>query len=395
LINQNNKLIHQNLTKHKKNISFNINDIFLLYNISKIMTINQSDTINFTEKWFDWAKYIQLQTNQIKERISKFSGRLYLEIGWKFMYDSHASRVLPWFLPESKKTIFSTFKDSAEILFCINAKDIINNRQLTNEDIIYTDYVLNMLKEITKWIKIKPQIVINMINKNEQSTKVENFYNRLKELKYKVNRRYFIKKYTDSNIVLSDKGFWQDDFIKLKKNLILVTGAASNSWKMSTCLWQIYLDKQNNIKSGYAKYETFPIRNLPLNHPINLAYEAATADIGDFNCIDIYHQKAYGQHSVNYNRDVETFELVMSIAKKIVNHKNYMRTYKSPTDMWISTAWFAITNDNIVSQACLQEIQRRKARYQQMIDRQNWDIKRVKNCKKLETKCKEYIKTNF
>ena len=160
---------------------------------------------------------------------------------------------------------------------------------------------------------------------------------------------------------------------------------------MSTCLWQIYLDNKHDIKSWYAKYETFPIWNLPLEHPINLAYEAATSDIGDYNCIDTYHQKAYGQKSVNYNRDVQWFEIVMWITKKIVNHKNYMRTYKSPTDMGISTAGFAITDDTIVAQASLAEIERRKQRYQQILERWEWQQNWIDKCDELKEKALEYI----
>ena len=170
-------------------------------------------------------------------------------------------------------------------------------------------------------------------------------------------------------MILSEDGFGNDDHIPLTKNLILVTGAASSSGKMSTCLGQIYLDHQIEVKSGYAKYETFPIRNIALEHPVNLAYEAATVDIGDYNMMDTYHKKAYGQDAVNYNRDVEAFEIVMSIAKKIVNHKNYMIKYQSPTDMGINCAGMAITSDEIISLASLAEIERRKLWYQEMVDR--------------------------
>jgi len=353
--------------------------------------INQTDTIHYSKEGFDGNAYIELQKQKIKERIWQFAGRLYLEIGWKFMYDSHASRVLPWFLPESKKMIFSSLKDGAEILFCVNAWDIIKNRQLTNEDIWYTEVVIEMLKDIKLWIWIQPHVVISMLEKWKENQQIQNFINQLEKQKFKVWKRYFIKEYQNTEIILSEKWFWQNDYIKLEKNLILVTGAASNSSKMSTCLWQIYLDHQNWIKSWYAKYETFPIRNLPIEHPVNLAYEAATADIWDFNCIDEYHLKAYWLQSTNYNRDIETFKIVMEIAHKIISNDNYMKKYKSPTDMWISNAWFAITNDQVVSEACLQEIQRRKQRYEQMLKRWEWEKERIEKCIKLEKKCKEYI----
>ena len=170
-------------------------------------------------------------------------------------------------------------------------------------------------------------------------------------------------------MVLSEDGFGNDDHIPITKNLVLVVGAASSSGKMSTCLGQIYNDHQIDIKSGYAKYETFPIRNLPLNHPVNLAYEAATIDIGDGNMLDTYHKKAYGIDAVNYNRDMEAFDIVMNIAKKIVTHKNYMVKYQSPTDMGINCAGMAISDDEICCIASLAEIERRKGRYQEQIDR--------------------------
>ncbi len=193
-------------------------------------------------------------------------------------------------------------------------------------------------------------------------------------------------------MILSEDGFGHDDHIPLTKNLILVTGAASSSGKMSTCLGQIYLDHEIEVKSGYAKFETFPIWNLPLEHPVNLAYEAATADIGDRNEMDELHMKAYKVKAVNYNRDIEAFEIVMNIAKKVVTHKNYMIKYQSPTDMGINCAGFAISNDEVVSVASLQEIRRRKDWYQDMVERNEGKSERVARCEELEAKCLEYCK---
>ena len=356
--------------------------------------INSSQTIKFKKAWFDWKKYIKLQKEKILERVNKFPGRLYLEIWGKFMYDAHASRVLPWFDPESKKKIFIGLRDQVEILFCINAKDFLSGRQLSNQDIDYQNYIFDMIKQIEKNIWVKPQIVINMIDKNNIPEIIKKFMTKMKKIWYKVYQRFIIDGYPNPKFVLSNNWYGKDEYIKIKKNinLILVTGAASNSGKMSTCLGQIYLDHKKWIESGYAKYETFPIWNLPLNHPVILAYEAATADIWDFICIDKYHKEAYGEKSVNYNRDVEAFEIVMNIAKKIVKKNNYMTTYKSPTDMWISTAWYCIIDNKVVSKASLQEIKRRKKRYKQMIDRNNWKIKWIKICEKLEKKCERYIK---
>ena len=355
--------------------------------------INTTDVISYKETGFDGEKYIEMQKNQIIDRISNFSGRLYLEIWWKFMRDPHAARVLPWFLVDSKKTIFSELKDKADILFCVNADDIISNRQLTNENVDYVDYVDRMLMVIERSIGIKPIIVINKIDVWSMFDLVLDFERKFQKQNYRVFERYKIAGYPhDVDSILSDNWFGGDDHIPLTKNLVLVTWAASSSGKMSTCLWQIYLDSEINIKSGYAKYETFPIWNLPLNHPVNLAYEAATVDIWDYNVIDKYHQEAYGQESVNYNRDLEWFEVVMWIAKNIVNHKNYMVKYKSPTDMWISTAWYCITDDDILCEASLQEIKRRKDWYQEILDRWDWDQERITRCDELILKAEDYIK---
>jgi len=356
--------------------------------------LNTTDVISYKKKWYDGAKYIKLQQEKILERIGKFSnGRLYLEIGGKFMYDQHAARVLPWFDPEAKKKIFMGLKDQAEVLFCVNADDIVENRQLSNENITYKEYVTRMIRGIEAALGIRPHIVINKIDMTSMYDVISEFEKEFQRKNYRVRERYKIMWYPHNlKSVLSEDGYGNDDHIPCTKNLILVTGAASNSGKMSTCLGQIYNDHEIGIESGYAKYETFPIRNLPLEHPINLAYEAATADIGDYNMMDTYHKKAYGKDSVNYNRDVEAFEIVTSISSKIVQPGNFMNTYKSPTDMGISTAGFAITDDEICSIASLQEIRRRKIRYQQVVDRKEGEQSRVARCDELEKKCLEYIK---
>lgn len=359
--------------------------------------INSTDTINYNKHGFDGQKYIDIQKEKILERISKFSWwRLYLEIWWKFIHDPHAARVLPWFNPESKKLIFQELKWQIEILFCVNSTDILNDRQLSNEDISYKDYVFSMLKQIEKSVWTRPHLVINKIDTQNMFDIILNFEREFQREWYKTRERYKINWYPHNiDDILSENWFWDDDHIPLTKNLILVIWAASNSWKMSTCLWQIYLDHQIWIKSWYAKYETFPIRNIELNHPINLAYEAATADIWDFNCIDELHKKAYWINSVNYNRDVEAFDIVMWIAKKVIEKENFMNSYKSPTDMWISCAGFAITDDEIVSIASFQEIQRRMSRYQQMIDRWEWEDSRITKCQEIQKKCTDYISVKW
>lgn len=356
--------------------------------------INSSDIISYKKKWFDGEKYIKLQQQHILERIEKFwNGRLYLEIGGKFLYDTHATRVLPGFIPESKKRVFSLLKDKADILFCVNAKDIIWDRQLTNQNIDYKTQVQNLIKRIEIEIGIKPHLVINNIDVQDNFDLILDFEKDFQRKNYKVWERYKINGYPhNTQSILSDNGFGNDDHIPLTKNLILVTGAASNSGKLSTCLGQIYNDHQIGIESGYAKYETFPIWNIALNHPVNLAYEAATADIWDYNMIDTYHQKTYWVDSVNYNRDVEAFEVIMGIVKKVVAWTNYMTKYKSPTDMWINQAGFCITDEEMVCVTSLEEIRRREIWYQEMLDRKEGDVKRIDMCDEIEKKCLEYIK---
>lgn len=354
--------------------------------------INSTDVILYKKKGFDGEKYIRLQKEAILERISLFKkGRLYLEIGGKFLYDTHAARVLPGFIPESKKHIFAALKDQVEILFCVNANDILGDRQLTNQNIDYKSHVQNLIKRIEIEIWLKPQIVINNIDIQTNFDKILEFEQDFQRKNYKVRERYKIAGYPhNTRSILSENGFGNDDHIPLNKNLILVTWAASNSGKMSTCLGQIYNDHQIGIESWYAKYETFPIWNLPLEHPINLAYEAATVDIWDYNMIDPYHQKAYNKESVNYNRDVEAFEIIMGIAAKIITKDNPMSNYKSPTDMGINQAGFCITNDEMVSIASHQEIERRKIWYQQMIDRKEGESKRIEQCDEINKKCEAY-----
>lgn len=307
------------------------------------------------------------------------------------MSDTHATRVLPGFHADSKKIIFSALKDQADVLFCVSAKDIIDDRQLSNQAIDFRQYVRNMLRNIEKNIGIRPHLVINAIDVGHMFDVVLEFEKEFQRKNYKVRERYKISGYpTNTEMILSEEGFGRDDHIPLTKNLILVTGAASSSGKMSTCLGQIYLDHEIGVKSGYAKYETFPIWNLPLHHPINLAYEAATADIGDHNEMDLLHKKAYKIDSVNYNRDIEAFGIVMGIARKIVTHKNYMIKYQSPTDMGINCAGYAITDDEVVSIASLQEIRRRRDRYQEVIERGEGEQKWIQRCDELEAKCLEY-----
>nr|MDD3719996.1 DUF1846 family protein [Candidatus Gracilibacteria bacterium] len=355
--------------------------------------INSSQSIKYAKEGFDGNKYIKLQSEKILERILKFNGKLYLEIGGKFMFDAHASRVLPGFKPESKKIIFESFKNQADILFCVNSDDIINNRQITNENINYNKHIKESINDIEKNIGIKPKIVINKIDLNLDLTKIEKFQKEFVTFGYEVFKRYKIEGYPKNvTKILSKDGYGKDEYIKTSKNLILVTGIASNSGKMSTCLGQLYLDNINGVNSGYAKYETFPVWNLDINHPINLAYEAATADIGDYNIYDEKHKENYGIKSVNYNRDVEAFNIIKLFTDKFISKENYIYNYKSPTDMGISNAGFCIIDDKVCSIASLEEIKRRKIWYQEMVNRGEGKELWVRKCENLEKKCNNYIK---
>lgn len=356
--------------------------------------MTSNDIINYKKIGFDNDQYLQLQSQKIQDRINKFTnGKLYLEIGGKFLWDPHASRVLPGFRPNNKVIVLRHFIKKAEILFAINAIDIINNRPLLSTTISYIDETTHLLDDIEKKLGKKPLLVINLIKQEHLKDPVFNKgLTHFKRLGYKIFKRYFIKGYPNNlDTILGQEGFDRDDYIETNSSLIIVTGAASNSGKQSTCLGQIYLDKKHDLDSGYAKYETFPIWNLPLEHPVNLAYEAATADIGDYNVVDKYYQKAYGKLAINYNRDEDSFLLLKQLANKITNKNNYIRNYQSPTDMGINYAGFAITNDEIVCNASLQEIQRRRNWYNNLVKLGKGNQIWVDRCNKLEQSALKYM----
>ena len=340
--------------------------------------IETSDVIQYDQDGFDWLEYIQLQREKILERISQFSGKLYLEVGGKFLYDPHAARVLPWFFPDSKKRIFSSLASSADVIFCVNAQDIAKNRSLSSDHRLYTQECLEMIKKIILEIWVTPKVAINRVS-DENISEVKKFQENLQENNIESYLRYEIWGYPENvESVLSNNWYGKDEYIQTQNNLVLVIWAASGSGKLSTCLWQMYLDAQKWIDSGYAKYETFPVWNLHIDHPVNLAYEAATADIWDYNVIDIYHMNEYREESVNYNRDIEAFEIITHLAENFLPYNNYTRQYASPTDMWISTAWYCITDESIISQACKQEIERRMQWYEQ-----SWSQKAKNICENL------------
>ena len=355
--------------------------------------MNSNENVPYTIPGFDNMVYKLKQSSEIKSRIDRFpNGHLYLEIGGKFLFDSHASRVLPGFNPEVKVEIFKELNIPFDIVFCISAVDIENNRQLKNTSQDYIAVSLEMIRNLEKTFKIRPKIAINKIS-DMKSKNLNEAKKRLISFGYDIYDRYFINGYPENkDLILSENGYGRDEYINLKNHLVLVTGSASNSGKMSTCLGMIYHDNRRGLDSGYAKYETFPVWNLPLKHPVNLAYEAATADIGDHNVLDIYHKEAYGEYSVNYNRDVNAFRILKSLADNFVNDTNYMNQYKSPTDMGINMTGFGITNDYIVSVAAYKEIERRKEWYQQMAERKEGKQAWVKVCEELLNECQKYFR---
>ena len=303
---------------------------------------------------FDNDKYIKLQSQKIAERVEKFGGKLYLEFGGKLFDDYHASRVLPGFLPDSKIVMLSKIKKQVEIIIVISALDIANNKLRADIGITYDEDVLRLFDELTSRGLFVGGIVISQYS--EENAAAVNFKHRLENNGVKVYRHYHIDGYP-SNVahIVSDEGFGKNDYIETSRKIVVVTAPGPGSGKMATCLSQMYHDSKRGIKSGYAKFETFPIWNLPLNHPVNIAYEAATADLNDVNMIDPWHLAAYGVSTVNYNRDVEVFPVLNAIFTTVLGTS----PYKSPTDMGVNMAGFCIKNDEVCQNAGKQEIVRR------------------------------------
>ena len=302
---------------------------------------------------FDNEKYLQMQSEKIRERIRLFGGKLYLEFGGKLFDDFHASRVLPGFQPDSKVTMLSQMKDQAEIVIVINASDIEKNKVRGDLGITYDVDVLRLIDAFRGIGLYVGSVVLTQFSAQPAA---EAFQARLESLGVKVFRHYTISGYP-SNIpfIVSDEGFGKNEYVETSRSLVVVTAPGPGSGKMATCLSQLYHEYKRGIKAGYAKFETFPIWNLPLNHPVNLAYEAATADLNDVNMIDPFHLEAYGETAVNYNRDVEVFPVLNAMLEKIAGES----PYKSPTDMGVNMAGNCIVDDGVCRQASCQEIIRR------------------------------------
>lgn len=302
---------------------------------------------------FDNEKYLKIQSEHIKERISKFGDKLYLEFGGKLFDDFHASRVLPGFQPDSKLKMLMQLADYAEIIIVISAVDIEKNKIRGDLGITYDKDVLRLRDEFQKRGLMVGSVVIT--HYTGQAT-AKAFRAKLKKLGIKAYYHYTIQGYPSNvNLIVSDDGFGKNDYIETSRPLVVVTAPGPGSGKMATCLSQLYHENKRGVKAGYAKFETFPIWNLTLKHPVNIAYEAATADLNDVNMIDPWHLEAYGKTTVNYNRDIEIYPVMDAIFKGIYGSD----PYKSPTDMGVNMAGFCIYDDEACREASKQEIIRR------------------------------------
>ncbi len=302
---------------------------------------------------FDNEKYLETQSAHIQERIAQFGGKLYLEFGGKLFDDYHAARVLPGFAPDSKIRMLCQLKEQAEVVIAISAGDIEKNKVRGDLGITYDVDVLRLIDAFRSMDLYVGSVVITRWADQPQAV---NFQRRLEDLGVRVYRHYPIEGYPHNiSLIVSDQGYGKNQYIETARPLVVVTAPGPGSGKMAVCLSQLYHEHQHGVQAGYAKFETFPIWNLPLDHPVNLAYEAATADLNDVNMIDPFHLAAYGQTTVNYNRDVEVFPVLSAMFEKIMGRS----PYRSPTDMGVNMVGNCIVDDQAVSQAARQEIVRR------------------------------------
>jgi len=302
---------------------------------------------------FDNEKYLRIQSEHIKERISKFGNKLYLEFGGKLFDDYHASRVLPGFEPDSKLKMLTQLKDDAEIVIVISATDIEKNKKRGDLGITYDEDVLRLREVFMQRGFLVSGVVITHYNGQPGATA---YRERLERMGIKAYYHYMIEGYpTNVELIDSDDGFGKNDYVETTRPLVVITAPGPGSGKMAVCLSQLYQENKRGIKAGYAKFETFPIWSIPLKHPVNIAYEAATADLNDVNMIDPFHLEAYGKTAVNYNRDIEIFPVLNAIFDGIYGEN----PYKSPTDMGVNMAGFCICDDEVCCQASKDEIIRR------------------------------------
>ncbi|WP_288310504.1 DUF1846 domain-containing protein [uncultured Prevotella sp.] len=302
---------------------------------------------------FDNDKYQSIQSEHIKERISQFDGKLYLELGGKLFDDHHASRVLPGFLPDSKLRMFQKINDSIEIVIVISATDIEKNKKRADLSITYDEDVLRLRGEFQGRGFMVGSVVIT--HWGGQPAAVA-FKQRLERLGIRTYCHYLIEGYPHNvELIASDEGFGKNDYVETERPLVIVTAPGPGSGKMAVCLSQLYNENKRGVRAGYAKFETFPVWNLPLKHPVNIAYEAATADLNDVNMIDPFHLEAYNKIAINYNRDIEIFPVLNALFEGIYG----TNPYKSPTDMGVNMVGFCISDDDVCVEASKNEIIRR------------------------------------
>ena len=310
---------------------------------------------------FDTNKYLEKQKEEIVKRIKSFDNKLYLEVGGKIFDDYHAARVLPGFKPTAKIDLLISLKDIAEVVVVVNSKDIIANRIRNDNGVSYEDESMRLV-DAFRTAELSVNSVV--LSQYEENPIIKVFEKKLKNNGIKVKKHYKIEGYPQNlPLVVSEQGLGKNEYIETTKPLIIITAPGPGSGKLATALSQLYHDNKNGIRAGYAKYETFPVWNLSLSHPINLAYEAATADLKDVNMIDPYHLEKYGKVAVNYNRDIETFPLLKAIFEKIYGESPYF----SPTDMGVNMVASAIVNNECAEEASKKEIIRRYYEYRQQI----------------------------
>ena len=302
---------------------------------------------------FDNEKYIRIQSEHIKERIAQFGNKLYLELGGKLFDDYHASRVLPGFQPDSKLAMLTQLRDTLEIVIVISALDIEKNKVRQDLGITYDEDVLRLREEFMQRGFMVSSVVITHYNGQKSA---DAYRQRLERLGITTYYHYTIEGYPHNvELIDSEEGYGKNDFVQTTRPLVVVTAPGPGSGKMAVCLSQLYNEHARGREAGYAKFETFPVWNLPLKHPVNIAYEAATADLNDVNMIDPFHLEAYGKTAINYNRDIEIFPVLDALFTGIYGHN----PYKSPTDMGVNMVGFCITDDAVCCEASKQEIIRR------------------------------------
>lgn len=321
---------------------------------------------------FDNERYLQQQSQHIRERVASLGGKLYMEFGGKLFDDYHASRVLPGFQPDSKMQMLLKMKDEAEILIAINANDIEKNKKRGDLGITYDLEVLRLIDSFRSYGLYVSGVVLTRFAGQPAA---EKFQAHLDSLQIPTYRHYPIANYPiDTQAIVSENGFGKNDYIPTTRPIVVVTAPGPGSGKMATCLSQLYHEARRGNKAGYAKFETFPVWSLPLKHPVNLAYEAATVDLADVNMIDPYHLEAYGKITVNYNRDIEIFPVLETLFREIYG----TCPYKSPTDMGVNMIGSAISNDEVCCEASRQEIIRRFLSTQCAVKRGDADQEQVK-----------------